>query len=420
MKSRAVRLTLFLLFVIAIGAAASLFYLGETRIRGGSETARAYDARVIEIMRGVDQLRASQLAYVAAGQGDQFWAEKVTAGLASLQSGLEALHAASTAADAQASVDNARAILEDFSQMDRRARQYTGNGQRLLASDLIFSDGLELTNAGVEAVRLAGVAERQAQEEVVEGERRRQVYALGSGAAAALLVTLLLLPTARRDEPEGMGLRAPLRVVADGPEDRIRPETPVADVPVEEDWSRAEARAPAHDDVVVTSAPVPALPPPAPPVELGSLAALCTDLARLSDTRALPGLLERAAGALDASGIILWIADPDGQELAPIVTHGYAPLLITRLGNIRRDDQNATAAALRTSLLQTVNADAVSEGAIAAPLVTPAGCVGVMAAEVKHAGEQDPARLAIATIVAAQLATMVGPPSSKARAEATG
>ena len=50
------------------------------------------------------------------------------------------------------------------------------------------------------------------------------------------------------------------------------------------------------------------------------------------------------------------------------------------------------------------------------PLVTPVGCVGVMAAEVRHEGERDAAKLAAAAIVAAQLATLVGPPSTRAQA----
>jgi hypothetical protein len=91
---------------------------------------------------------------------------------------------------------------------------------------------------------------------------------------------------------------------------------------------------------------------------------------------------------------------------------------VTRLGTIARDAENATAAAYRTSLLQTVKADAVSNGAIAAPLVTPAGCVGVMAAEVRHEAERQDMVLAAASIVAAQLAALVGPPSSRAKAEA--
>ncbi len=74
----------------------------------------------------------------------------------------------------------------------------------------------------------------------------------------------------------------------------------------------------------------------------------------------LPGLLERTATLIDASGIVLWIADPDGRELAPIVTFGYPQQTVTRLGTIAREAENATAAAFRTCLLQTVDADEVS------------------------------------------------------------
>ena len=157
--------------------------------------------------------------------------------------------------------------------------------------------------------------------------------------------------------------------------------------------------------------------PPATPLaqstDFAGVASLCADLARVVDTRALPSLLDRTAHLLDASGIILWIADPDGRELNPIFAQGYPQQLVNRLGTIPRDAENATAAAFRTSLLQTVMADATSAGAIAAPLVTPGGCVGVMAAEVRHDSERQDGTLAAATIVAAQLATLVGPPSAR-------
>ena len=152
-------------------------------------------------------------------------------------------------------------------------------------------------------------------------------------------------------------------------------------------------------------------------IDLDSVATLCTDLARVVDTRALPSILERTAAILDASGIVLWIADPDGRELTPIVAHGYSPQLVTRLGTIVRDAQNVTASAFRTGLMQTVMADAVSDGAIAAPLVTPGGTVGVMAAEVRAGGERQAAKLAATSIVAAQLATLVGPPVSRGQSK---
>jgi hypothetical protein len=213
-------------------------------------------------------------------------------------------------------------------------------------------------------------------------------------------VTLLLLPAPRAapmaDETPALTVDGDAATDAGGPD--LGPA-------LDEGWS------------VATSGPP---KPAAAPLEMSAVAALCTDLARLADTRALPALLERAATTLDATGIVLWIADPDGRELSPIITHGYPPTLVTRLGTILRDAENATAASFRTSLLQTVKADAVSNGAIAAPLVAPGGCVGVMAAEVRHGGEQDPAKLAVASIFAAQLAALVGPPSAKTRAEATG
>jgi len=155
-------------------------------------------------------------------------------------------------------------------------------------------------------------------------------------------------------------------------------------------------------------------------VDLKTVAAICSDLARVSDTRAVPALLERAAVLLDATGIVLWIADPDGRELTPIMVHGYAPQMANRLGTIAREAANVTASAYRTGLLQTVKGDSISNGAIAAPLVSAGGCLGVMAAEMKNGGEQRELLLAAATIFASQLSTLVGPPSTRARAEAAG
>jgi hypothetical protein len=149
-------------------------------------------------------------------------------------------------------------------------------------------------------------------------------------------------------------------------------------------------------------------------VDLPGIAALCTELARVIDTRALPAALERAAAVLDASGIVIWIADPDGRELAPILSHGYPENVVSRIGTIARDAENVTAAAYRTGLIQTVKSDRISNGAIAAPLLTPSGPVGVMSAEMLHDGEQRDSTRAVAAIVAAQLATLVGPPIPRA------
>ena len=415
MKSLAVRLTLVGLFVIAAGASAYLFWMGETRADSEAQTERAFDSQAIAVARSVLDLRAAQQAYVAAGQGDDFWAAKVTAAVASLKDALAGMRTAATSPQGQSEIDGALGSLRDFEQIDRRARDYTRSAQKLLASDLIFADGLEATTAAIAAVDRARDAERQAHDATTAAIRKRQLYAIGAAAAAALLAIILLAPRPA-DDPPVMLFQEPARVA---------PHTEAIDLEpsLDEDWSpprKITAETPPPEAPVVAAA-TPA-PSTAPLLDLDGVASLCTELARVADTRSLPALLERAASVLDASGIVLWIADPDGRELSPIITHGYAQQVVSRLGTIVRDAQNATAAAFRTSLLQTVKTDEVSEGAIAAPLVTPGGCVGVMAAEVRHEGEKDLAKLSIATIVAAQLATLVGPPSARthAKAEASG
>lgn len=433
MKSLTLRLTLLGVFIAAAGAAAYFSWTSRTLARRDIGAAESFDLAAVGAERDVLELRAAQGGYVAAGQGEQFWASKVDATVARLRETLNTLRTQASGAQAQAAIDNASSALQDFEQLDRRARRHAATDQKLLASDLIFTDGVELSAAAALAVEEARLAERQARVDARLPLERRELAAAGAALAVGLIALGLLVPRS------GDTMAAPQP--AERPADRIvprleRPATdPAASAGIDEGWSaakvtpRAKPAASAGSAVRpaarAVSAPAPVVSstlPSGPALDLPGVASLCADLARVVDTQALPALLERAATVLDANGIVLWIADPDGRELNPILTHGYPQQLVSRLGTIARDAENATASAFRTALLQTVKADAVSNGAIAAPLVTPAGCVGVMAAEVRKAGESDPTTLAVATIVAAQLATLVGPPSSRAQArvEATG
>jgi hypothetical protein len=259
-----------------------------------------------------------------------------------------------------------------------------------------------MTGAAVGALDEARAAEREAHGRLARETRQAELLALVGFGAFGLLTVVLLLPSGRQ------------------PKVQSRPAFPVAQ-PLEAPVASGAmdlALALDGDAHKWNREPVTPNSVPAEPVNLDVVASVCTELARVVDTRSLPSILERTAAALDATGIVLWIADPDGRELTPIVAYGYSPQLLSRLGTIARGAQNATAAAFRTGLVQTVNADAVSTGAIAAPLVTPTGAVGVMAAEVRNDGEKQPARLAAATIVAAQLATLVGPPVARAQPKA--
>lgn len=405
MTHRPVRLTLLMLFLAAAGATGYLLWDTETRLREQTATARDFDTRGVDAARAAFELRAAQQAYVAAGQGDDFWMKKVSAVTDQLLTSIAALRVNATSLQAQSALETALATMKDFEGMDARAREFTVAGQRLLASDLIFSDGLEMTAAVAGAVDTARIAEAAATERSAADLRRSEYLALAGCGGFALLVVMLLLPAGRRrDAVEATpfdameGRRGTFSASSDpnaldAMDDRL-------DLSFTGDENKAGA------DRAAAEAPA------AEPINLSAIAAVCTDLARIVDTRSLPAILEKTAAALDASGIVLWVADPDGRELTPTVTHGYLPRIVVRLGTIVRDAENATAAAFRTGLVQTVKADAVSEGAIAAPLITPSGPVGVMAAEVRGEGAEEPAKLAAAAIVAAQLATLVGPPAS--------
>jgi len=423
MQSRAARLILLCLFLAAITTATFLFWKGDSEATSAGLEAKAFDASARAIERGLIDVRAAQLAYAAAGQAGDRWVPRVAQGLEAVRANVQALRAKTTAPDAHAALDAATAALNEFTKADKRAVDYVRTEQRLLASDVVFGDGLEGADAALASLEQARLAELEARETVVSTFRSRQVFALTAGAAAAVLVVLLLVPGARRT-PVATPLQAARAAETHRPEPAARELHPDAEIVgpprrVSAPEPALASLAPPEPGVgaVATeadgqTAPAGALSA-AQSTDFAGVAALCVDLARVVDTRALPSLLDRTAHLLDASGIILWIADPDGRELNPIFAQGYPQQLVNRLGTIPRDAENATAAAFRTSLLQTVMADEISGGAIAAPLVTPGGCVGVMAAEVRHDSEREGAKLAAATIVAAQLATLVGPPSAR-------
>jgi CHASE3 domain sensor protein len=392
-----VRLTLVCLFVVASSVAAYLVWTGESLAGRDGNAARQFEHAAFAVEQNVLDLRAAQQAYVAAGQGDEFWISKAAAAAVAVGAALDALRAQASSPEAQSIIDNASSALDDFEQMDRRARDYTRNGHKLLASDLIFTDGLETTGVVVESIDRARAAEVQARDTAVANTRRADIITIGVTGAVGLGVIMLLLPMRQA-------------AMSAAPDTKFKTDSPAP-------LDAFDLRPAVNPIPEAKPEPLDPAPPPAS-LDLGAVAALCTDLARVIDTQALPAILGRAATVLDAPGIVLWIADPDGHELSPVVTHGYSQQMVTRLGTILRDAENATASAFRTSLMQIVDADAVSNGAIAAPLVTPAGCVGVMAAEVRHEGEKDSGKLAAATIVAAQLATLVGPPSSRSQARA--
>jgi hypothetical protein len=404
MKSRAFRFALHVLFVGVVAAAAYVVWKKESEGTAAAAAARTFAERAHAASLGLLEIKSAHAGYVAAGQGEDYWIARVDALIGATRESLGTLRSAAVSADARAELGVAEEALDDFEQMDRRARDYSRNGQRLLASDLVFSDGIEKTDAAVAAVERARRAEAETSLAAID-RGRREAFMAGAGAAAlGLLLMFVLVPLPRAavpvadPVPETAPAEKPRPAPAEGPARKPAPSRPPA---------AAERMPPARP------AAAGAAKPAVPGLDLPGMAALCTDLSRAIDTRALPPALERAAKLLDASGLVIWVADPDGRELLPVLAHGYPQNLVTRLGTIPKDAENVTAAAFRTGLVQTVKADTISHGAIAAPLMTPVGPVGVMAAEVLNDGERRETTRAAAAIVAAQLAALMGPPASR-------
>ena len=161
---------------------------------------------------------------------------------------------------------------------------------------------------------------------------------------------------------------------------------------------------------VTAADPSPVRAPSRPEPDLSAAAHLCTELGRVYETREAAPLLQRAVRILDAVGLIVWVWDPQSTELRPALAQGYSAKVLAQLPRVRRDTDNATAGAFRSAQTCIVNGSELASGAVVIPLLTPVGCVGVLAIELRHGSEQRESVRALATIFAAQLAILVRTP----------
>jgi hypothetical protein len=148
--------------------------------------------------------------------------------------------------------------------------------------------------------------------------------------------------------------------------------------------------------------------PPATELDFGAVAHLCTELGRAGKASEVQPLLAEAARVLEATGVIVWVWDAAAGELHPSLVHGYSARVLAQLPTVRRDTDNATAAAFRSGQPRAISGRDHASGALVVPLLTPAGCSGVLAIELHDGREQSMPIRAVATILAAMLAQLVG------------
>ena len=378
MQSRFVRI-LVVLIGMAIGLAATYFLQQlDAQIQAQRTQADVVRERARRLTATIADVRASQIAYVAQGQGVPFWMTRVANLMPALQNQMAEFRGSLTTAAAHEALDPAAAALDNVESLDNRVKEHITAGNFLLAGELIFSDALEATSTAATQIAAAAAQELQAREAIMDALRRRQIEAAGGGAGAILLLMLILaVGGGAATSSNAVQVTAP----------------PIEPVKFEPPLPRAK----------------PAITP-----KLISTARLCTDLSRVNDSGQLPHLLERTSRVLDASGLIVWVADPFGRELRPALAHGYKDQMVGKMGPIACDANNAAAAAYRSAEMRTVAGDGTAPGAIVVPLTTADGCVGVLSAEMKGGAEKDECSQALAAIFAAQLATLVSPPMAAA------
>jgi hypothetical protein len=359
------------------------------------------------------EMRGAQMAYLATGQGPDFWMRRATELAGQLESGIAQLRGTLTTPGGQSRLAAAAVALDDLVRLDGRARSAIESEQRFLASDIIFADGVTGTQQIAEALGAARDLERGAIQATLDRDRVIQL-ALFPAALILVLVSAWLAGSGSRprstakseaEELAQMLRELPPPVKASGVAAATAP--PVATPP--------QRPAPA----MAASPPVPA--PLVSTISLSDTAELCVDLARVIDARDMPALLQRAARTLDATGLIVWVVDRDGTTLTPALSHGYPDRVLAKLGVLDVHADNVTSLSFRSMRPQAMPG-AGSRGAssaIAVPLVTTEGCNGVLAAEVPGAKPADEC-VAVARILAAQLATMLTPlePSVQKAAEA--
>lgn len=149
-----------------------------------------------------------------------------------------------------------------------------------------------------------------------------------------------------------------------------------------------------------------------PDPDFAEIARLCTQLSRADLGDDVGPVLQEAAKTLEAVGVIVWAWDASAEELTPKHAYGYPQKILDQIPAVKRSDSNVTAAAFRSAQPCEIPGHHRGRGAVAVPLMTPSGCVGVLAIELMH-GRPDtrPTRHA-ATILAAQLTRFVTGESS--------
>jgi hypothetical protein len=390
MYRRTVRIACLVIGLLATAGVAYRILHDEDALSRERQSAAAGVAAVSRTSELLLDVRASLHAYVAPGQGLPFWGRRAQETIDQLRQSLVDLDARVTAMGG--SLAESFDAIDQLTAAEQRARTYVSRDEMQPAGDVIFTEVRDLLAAvttQVHAVRDGMTREHDRRAAAI---RTEQLALAGGVVALWFVIALLLFPTetvaaaarpAVKDPAEWRHslketLKKPIPVAPETPKALEPPPPPVLIIPIEIDALR-------------------------------EVSEICTDLSALADPGALEGALARVSTLLNATGLIVWIASNDNSTLSPVATHGFDPKLVARIGKIARDSANLTAAAFRDNAAKVSAVSATAPGALAVPMCTPTGAAGVLSVELKAGQAVDDPKVALASIIAAQLATLAMP-----------
>ena len=373
MRNRLVRLCV-VAALVASAAGAAVIIRSDLTPTAAPPQPQDFDRRVDRLHGLVVDVMRAEAAYVAPGQDStralvRF--PEMLNEISMLTGGLSALRQSPAAIREVETLVEATATL---AQADAEAREHLLLGDVHSASHVIFSKAggaTQTMTAALGRLRDLERAEVPVDSPLISDRNRLIAVTVAALWLVALFAFAVVPAKARRPSPT--------------------------------EWAEPRTDAASEELGAATSAAVTAS---AASVDLDAVADLCTAIARVESTGALNGLLSQAVTLLDADGIIVWMES--GGQLFAAAAAGYPPDTLARLTPITRDETHAVAAAWREASTETVDATPDADGAVAVPLFNGASCFGVFAVELKPGREQDAGTRAVARLLAAQLATVVG------------
>ena len=352
------------------------------------------DARALQ--GALSDARRALAAMASPGQAAVSWSRQAVASIDTARGRLTALAGAEGGAHLRALSERLDRLVE----AETRLHEYAVGGRALMASDVAFGEALPHVDAIDQQVADTVTAMITNADRTIAATRDRQILAFSGALGALGIAAVLLTPLPRRRDDEAAG---------------TLPDSGADDVPGVTELALHTAPTP-------VPSPVPTPVPEARVIEkarvdLTPLAAACEALARIADGAKLPGVLDAVRPTLGARGLAVWLAD--GASLRIAASSGYDPRVVERFPVLSVTDDTPTSQAFARVAPVRTPPRTTQPAAVAVPIVGARGTTGVLSFEMANGRDASTEVVAAATIVAAQLASLLEPVPAAASADTT-